>query len=381
MKLLIVSDAWEPQVNGVVRTLKMTRRELQRLGVEVHVLSPLDFRSVPCPTYPEISLALTSRAGVARRIDAIDPDCLHIATEGPLGWAARSIALSRGWPFTTAYHSRFPEYVHARVRLPLAWSYAVLRRFHNAARATLAPTPAIVDDLKQRGFTQARLWSRGVNLAAMNPEGPRMERPAEPVFLYVGRIAVEKQVHKFLELDLPGQKWVAGEGPALAKLKARFPEARWLGLLDVEALASLYRTADVTVFPSVTDTFGLVMAESMACGTPVAAYPVPGPIDVVGMDSPGGVLDEDLRAACLAALHKPREGVRRFAERYSWPAATRQMLQALAPRRGDKSAALAAADRIAAEGTAAVDDDRAGNGGAAQSRGPTAVAVAVAATA
>lgn len=333
MKILIVTDAWEPQVNGVVRTLKMTTRHLEEMGHQVVILSPLDFRSMPCPTYPEISLALTTRQKVEQLILEIDPDCLHIATEGPLGWLARGVALRHGWPFTTAYHSRFPEYVHARFKLPTRISYAALRRFHNAGRATLAPTPAIVEDLKARGFTRARLWSRGVNLEAFKPEGRRISRTDKPVFLYVGRLAVEKQVHKFLELDLPGEKWVAGTGPAEDKLKMRFPEARWFGVLGGEDLATIYRSADVMVFPSVTDTFGLVMVESMACGTPVAAYPVPGPIDVVGMDSPGGVLSADLRAACLAALDKPRDAVRKHAEQFNWPTATRQFEQALAPRR------------------------------------------------
>ena len=329
MKILIVTDAWEPQVNGVVRTLKMTTRHLQELGHDTHILSPLDFRSVPCPTYPEISLALASSGAVARHIDRVAPDCLHIATEGPLGWAARRVALQRGWPFTTAYHSRFPEYVHARARLPVSWSYALLRKFHNAGRATLAPTPAIVDDLAARGFAQARLWSRGVNLEAFTPDGPTLERSSSPVYLYVGRLAVEKQVHKFLELDLPGEKWVAGTGPEEARLKARYPQARWFGVLGGDELAAVYRSADVMVFPSVTDTFGLVIVEAMACGTPVAAYPVPGPIDVVGHDSPGGAIDNDLRAACLAALGKPRDGVRRHAEQFNWPTATRQFEQAL----------------------------------------------------
>ena len=329
MKIMIVTDAWEPQVNGVVRTLKMTTRHLQQMGHSTHILSPQDFRSVPCPTYPEISLALASRAAVARHIDRVQPDCLHIATEGPLGWAARGVALRRGWPFTTAYHSRFPEYVQARVHVPLDWSYALLRRFHNAAQATLAPTPAIVTDLVQRGFTRARLWSRGVNLEAFTPQGPRLPRSHVPVFLYVGRLAVEKQVQAFLSLDLPGEKWVAGTGPEEARLKRQFADVRWFGVLGGDELAAVYRSADVMVFPSVTDTFGLVMAEAMACGTPVAAYPVP--IDVVGRDSPGGALSDDLRAACLAALHKPRDGVRRHAEQFNWPAATRQFEQALAP--------------------------------------------------
>jgi glycosyltransferase involved in cell wall biosynthesis len=335
MKILIVTDAWEPQVNGVVRTLKMTRRELEAAGHAVEVLSPQGFRSMPCPTYPEIHLALTTRRELERRIDAIAPDRLHIATEGPLGWGARRIAMRRGWQFTTAYHSRFPEYVHARFRLPVSWSYALLRRFHNAAAATLAPTPAIVDDLKARGFERARLWSRGVDLAMFRADGERLSRRnGEPVFLYVGRLAVEKQVDAFLKLDLPGEKWVAGEGPERVRLEARYPGVRWFGVLDGAELARLYRSADVMVFPSVTDTFGLVMVESMACGTPVAAFPVPGPIDVVGR-SGGGVLDRDLRAACMRALQLPRDAVRRHAEQFSWSAATRQFFEALRPVQAD----------------------------------------------
>lgn len=329
MKILIVTDAWEPQVNGVVRTLKMTRRELERRGHIVEIISPLGFRSIPCPTYPEISLAITRERELARRIDSISPDCLHIATEGPLGWLARRVAVRRKWPFTSAYHSRFPEYVKARFRLPVRWTYALLRRFHNAARATLAPTPAIVSDLKARGFHGARLWSRGVDLDTFSHRGERMERPNDrPVFLYVGRIAVEKQVDAFLRLDLPGEKWVAGEGPERKRLQAMYPTARWLGVLSGDALARLYRSADVMVFPSVTDTFGLVMVESMACGTPVAAFPVAGPIDVIGR-SGGGIMHDDLREACLQALKLPREAVRRRAEEFSWATATGQMLEAL----------------------------------------------------
>jgi len=328
MKILIVSDAWEPQVNGVVRTLKMTRRQLQLKGHESELISPLGFRSFACPTYPEISLAMTSSSTLERHIDRFAPDCLHIATEGPLGWLARRIALRRKWPFTTAYHSRFPEYVHARFRLPLAWTYGMLRRFHNAACATLAPTPAIVADLKARGFHGARLWSRGVDFEVFDPAGEREAAIKRPVFLYVGRIAVEKQVDAFLELDLPGEKWVAGEGPARRVLQARYPDARWFGVLNGTQLARLYRSADVMVFPSVTDTFGLVMVEAMACGTPVAAFPVPGPIDVIG-ESGGGIMHDDLREACLQALHLPRDQVRKRAEQFSWSAATDQMLSAL----------------------------------------------------
>lgn len=328
MRILIVSDAWEPQVNGVVRTLKMTRRELERRGHVVDILSPQGFRSLPCPTYPEISLALTSTRAVERHIDAFAPDCLHIATEGPLGWITRAIARRRNWPFTSAYHSRFPEYVAARFAIPPRWTYALLRRFHNAACHTLAPTPAIVADLAARGFRGARLWSRGVDLALFRPDGEREPAVRRPVFLYVGRLAVEKQVDAFLRLDLPGEKWVAGAGPERARLQASYPQARWFGVLDGEALARLYRSADVMVFPSVTDTFGLVMVEAMACGTPVAAFPVPGPLDVIGA-SQGGIMHADLRTACLRALDLPRAAARARAETFSWASATTQMLDAL----------------------------------------------------
>ncbi|MFI4939463.1 MAG: glycosyltransferase family 4 protein [Burkholderiales bacterium] len=328
MKILIVSEAWNPQINGVVRTLKMTSRELTRLGHTVELLTPQGFLSVPCPTYPDIRLSITTPREVARRIDAFGPDCLHIATEGPLGWMARAVALRRKWPFTTAYHSRFPEYIFARSRLPLAWSYAVLRRFHNAGRGTLAPTPAIVSDLRERGFAHAKLWSRGVDLSAFTPDGERLPRSDKPVFLYVGRLAIEKNIEAFLSLDLPGEKWVAGEGPAEARLKARFPDARWLGMLDGPSLATLYRTADVMVFPSRTDTFGLVILESLACGTPVAAYPVAGPIDVIGTSS-AGVMHDDLRVSCLEALKVSRAAARAHAETFSWTEASLQFLSAL----------------------------------------------------
>jgi glycosyltransferase involved in cell wall biosynthesis len=327
MKILIVTDAWTPQINGVVRTLQMTVRELMQMGHEVEILSPDLFRSIACPGYAEIRLALATRRQVRRHIDAFAPDALHIATEGPLGWHARAVAMQRGWPFTTAYHTRFPEYLRARTPIPLALSYAVLRRFHNAGVATLAATPAIVLDLSAHGFGAPRAWSRGVDTTLFNPDGPREERGAAPVFLHVGRLAVEKQVDAFLKLDLPGEKWVVGDGPEAPRLRADFPAARFFGALQGEALARVYRSADVKVFTSVTDTFGLVLIEAMASGTPVAAFPVPGPIDVVGTSS-GGALDADLRQACLAALALPREAARAHALKFSWAAATRQFLDA-----------------------------------------------------
>jgi glycosyltransferase involved in cell wall biosynthesis len=328
MKIQIVTDAWLPQINGVVRTLQMTVRELTALGHQVDILSPDQFRSVACPGYAEIRLALASRGQVRRRMLGIAPDALHIATEGPLGVHARAVAREQAWPFNTAYHTRFPEYVRARLPVPLALSYAFLRRFHDAGVATLAATPAIVQDLSAHGFAAPRLWSRGVDTTLFNPDGPREPRGAEPVFLHVGRIAVEKQVDQFLKLDLPGEKWVVGDGPERARLQAAYPQARWFGALEGQALARVYRSADVKVFTSVTDTFGLVLIEAMASGTPVAAFPVAGPIDVIGRTA-GGVLDADLRRACLAALALPREGARAHAMSFSWAAATRQFLDAL----------------------------------------------------
>jgi len=328
MKILIVTDAWEPQVNGVVRTLKMTTRELEKKGHSVHFITPNLFKSFPCPTYPEISLALTTRTQLAKMIDEVDPDCLHISTEGPLGWLARSIAIKRRWPFTTSYHSRFPEYVNMRFRIPTAWSYSIFRLFHNAAKANLAPTPAIVNDLKSRGFNSPRVWSRGVDFEMFNPVGSKIPRGEGPIFLHVGRLAIEKQIDEFLKLDLPGEKWVAGDGPERDRLHKAYPKVRWFGMLDGPSLATLYRSADVFVFTSSTDTFGLVMLEAMACGTPVAAFPVPGPIDVVNSGY-SGVLDTNLRTACMKALDIPRENVLSHAKTFSWQNASEQFVGAL----------------------------------------------------
>lgn len=332
MKILIVTDAWEPQVNGVVRTLKTTAGELRHMGHEVRFLTPLEFRTLPCPTYPEIRLSLFPQSGVTRVIREFDPDVLHIATEGPLGMAARRYALRHDFPFTTAYHTRFPEYVHARLRLPLSWSYAWLRRFHGAGRAVMAPTQVVVDDLRANGFQNVRLWSRGVDTSIFRPQESRRLASKPPIYLYVGRVAVEKNVEAFLELDLPGSKWVVGTGPAIDEIRKKYPDVNYLGLLEREELAQVYAAADVFVFPSKTDTFGLVLLEAMACGLPVAAYPVTGPRDVIG-DSSAGVLHEDLRTACLAALDLRREDAVARARLFTWRAATEQFLSHLHPRR------------------------------------------------
>ncbi len=332
MRILIVTDAWEPQVNGVVQTLKSTRRELERLGHQVEFLTPLEFSTLPCPTYPDIRLSLMPGRKVRQRIREFEPHAIHIATEGPLGLAARAYALDQKVPYTTAYHTRFPEYVHARIRLPLSVTYRFLRWFHGRAEAVMVPTDVVRRDLIANGFPPSKvvLWSRGVDLDIFKP-GPAMHHDlTKPVFLCVGRVAVEKNIEAFLRLDLPGSKWVAGDGPALAKLKAEFPEVRFTGVVGRVELATLYNAADVFVFPSRTDTFGLVLLEAMACGCPVAAYPVTGPVDVIG-DSPAGALDDDLRTAALRALSIERTEARRHAERFSWEACTRQFLSHLHP--------------------------------------------------
>jgi glycosyltransferase involved in cell wall biosynthesis len=335
--MLIVTDAWEPQVNGVVRTLKTTAGELTAMEHEVRFLTPLDFRTLPCPTYPEIRLSLFPQGGVNRAIREFDPDVLHIATEGPLGMAARRFALRNDFPFTTAYHTRFPEYVHARFRLPVSLSYAWLRRFHNAGKGVLAPTQVVVDDLLANGFRNVKLWSRGVDTGIFRPQESKRLDTEPPIYLYVGRVAVEKNVEAFLSLDLPGSKWVVGTGPAIDSIRAKYPKANYLGLLDREELARVYAAADVFVFPSRTDTFGLVLLEAMACGLPVAAYPVTGPRDVIG-DSAAGVLHEDLRTACLEALKLKREDAVARAKLFTWRAATEQFLRHLHPRRRETAA-------------------------------------------
>lgn len=332
MRILLVSDAWSPQVNGVVRTLTTTKRELERMGHTVGVISPLEFRTIPCPTYPEIRLAITTRSRVGFRIEAFAPDALHIATEGPLGFTARRHALRTGMAFTTSFHTKFAEYVQARCGLPARITYKGMRWFHHPARAVMAATPAIKRELEGHGFERVRLWGRGVDADVFRPGERSFLRAARPLFMYVGRVAVEKNIEAFLKLDLPGSKWVVGDGPQREELQRRYTNVHFAGFQQGEALARHYAAADVCVFPSRTDTFGLVMLEAMACGTPVAAYPVPGPIDVIS-DSGAGVLADDLRAACVAALEIDRSVPIARAQSFSWHAAAMQFLGNLTPSR------------------------------------------------
>ncbi len=332
MRIVDVTDAWEPQQNGVVRTMKRTREEAAKLGHDLWFVTPQDFVSFPCPTYPEIRLSLASSRGIGKRIEALRPEALHISTEGPLGYAARAWALREKVPFTTAYHTRFPEYVHTRFRWPLAWSYAMLRRFHTSAARTMVATRSLYEDLSERGFRHLVYWSRGVDLDHFRPVGRDALGLKRPIFINVGRVAPEKNIEAFLALDLPGTKVVVGDGPARAGLEKRFPEAVFLGRRTDADLPGLYAAADVFVFPSRTDTFGLVLLEAMACGLPVAAYPVMGPRDVV-TDPAAGALDEDLRAACLRALALKPEAARAHALKFSWENAARQFLANLVPLR------------------------------------------------
>ncbi|MBL6599762.1 MAG: glycosyltransferase family 1 protein [Alphaproteobacteria bacterium] len=328
MRLFLVTDAWKPQVNGVVRTLGRMIQEMEARGHVVEVAAPSDFHNMACPTYPEIRLALLAKRKLVQRIEAFRPDAIHLATEGPLGMAARGYCMARGYPYTTAYHTRFPEYVHARVRLPLTWSYALLRRFHNGGARCMVSTQTIQSDLESRGFRNIARWSRGVDTKLFRPRDEAYFDFPRPISLYAGRVAVEKNVPAFLDLDLPGTKIVAGDGPILAKLKASYPDVVFLGSLDDEALARAYAAADVFVFPSKTDTFGLVMLEALASGTPVAGFPVPGPLDVVG-DRPVGSLDEDLSLAVGRALDCSRDTCRDYALGYDWDVCVTQFVNNL----------------------------------------------------
>ena len=334
MHIALVSDAWYPQINGVVRTLARVKDELEAIGHQVTVVSPDLFRNFPCPTYPEIRLAVTSAKALEAFVDVNGIEAIHIATEGPLGWAARKLCVRRDWPFTTSFHTRFPEYIEARAGIPPSWLYAVLRRFHAPASGVMVATETLHKELERRGFRNLRRWSRGVDTELFRPfpNETAEKRPydtGQPTFIYVGRVAVEKNIGAFLELDLPGSKVVVGDGPQLGKLRERYPDVLFTGAKTGEDLARHYAAADVFVFPSRTDTFGLVMLEALAAGVPVAAYPVPGPLDVIN-GTPVGVLDEDLSSAAVRALEIPRDRCRNYALEFSWRACAEQFLEHLA---------------------------------------------------
>ncbi|MCB1446908.1 MAG: glycosyltransferase family 1 protein [Rhizobiaceae bacterium] len=327
-KITIVSDAWHPQVNGVVRSLENTVDEMRRMGHEVMLVTPDRFRNLPLPSYPEIRVALTRYRTVSRAIDRFQPSFVHIATEGPLGFHARRWCLARKMPFSTSYHTRFPEYVSARLPLPQGLLYRIVRRFHNAGNVCMVATPSLERELAMRGFRNLMRWTRGIDHELYAPR-PREATPfglPRPLFMQVGRVAVEKNIPAFLNLDLPGSKVVIGDGPDREKLERAHPDVLFTGPKFGQDLAEAYAQADVFVFPSRTDTFGNVILEALASGVPVAAYPVTGPADILDGHPEAGALDQDLRKACLKALDASRSGARALAESYSWEAATRQFL-------------------------------------------------------
>ena len=330
MKILVATDAWHPQVNGVVRTLGHVACEAHAFGAELEFLAPGEFWTLPMPTYPEVRLALPGPGSVERRLDRLRPDAIHIATEGPLGHAVRRVCLRRGLPFTTSLHTRFPDYLAERLPVPERWTcdvtWGLLRRFHKAGAAVLAATPTLGAELAERGFKNVKLWPRGVDANLFRPRDNAPINLPRPIFLTVGRVAVEKNLEAFLKLDLPGTKLVVGDGPAWASLAKAYPDAVFLGSRVGEALAEIYAAADVFVFPSRTDTFGLVLLEALASGVPVAAFPAAAPRDVIG-EAPVGRLDEDLRRACLEALECSPQDCRDFALRMTWAASARIFLQ------------------------------------------------------
>ncbi|MGD9921652.1 MAG: glycosyltransferase family 4 protein [Pseudorhodoplanes sp.] len=333
MRVLVATDAWHPQVNGVVRTLSTLATTAPRHGAEIAFLTHEGFRSFPLPTYPGIRCALTTPWAITRRIDSLNPDAIHIATEGTIGHAVRRYCLRRGLAFTTSFHTRLPEYVAARAPIPERFVWRWLRRFHGGAERVMVSTRSLITELSGRGFRNPVLWPRGVDGEVFAPRRPALgllplDLP-RPIFLTVGRVAVEKNIEAFLSLDLPGTKVVVGDGPMRSELMQRFPQAVFLGERQRDELAAIYSAADVFVFPSRTDTFGLVMLEALSCGIPVAAYPVPGPLDVIG-DAPVGALDDDLRAACLRALGIDRTVCRAFASRMTWDRCARMFLDNLA---------------------------------------------------
>jgi glycosyltransferase involved in cell wall biosynthesis len=343
MRILVATDAWHPQVNGVVRTYERLAEEISVHGVELVFLTPGEFRTLPCPTYPEIRLALPGYHYVIERLGMIRPDAVHIATEGPVGWMTRRYCRRRGIPFTTSFHTRFPEYLSSRFGMPAGWIYAIQRRFHNSGAGMMVASSSLAKELEARGFEGIMPWTRGVDTRLFRPRACRNFGADKPVFLYVGRVAVEKNIEAFLRLDLDGRKVVVGSGPMLETLKAQFADVIFTGKLTGEALAEAYASADVFVFPSLTDTFGIVLIEAMASGVPIAAFPVTGPFDNV-TQGVTGILDEDLREAAMRALDLDRTKVRERALEYSWANASRLFLSnietALFAEQGKRAPAL-----------------------------------------
>jgi glycosyltransferase involved in cell wall biosynthesis len=331
MKILIVSDAWLPQINGVVRTLSTTKTVLESMGHEVKMITPDLFYTIPCPTYPEIRLVISPTGyKIKKMIESFQPDCIHISTEGPLGISARRICRKLNKIFTTSFHTKFPEYIQARFGVPISWTYSLLRWFHGLSKRVMIATASMRNELENQGFKNLTYWSRGVDTELFQPhEHSIFSEKEQPVAVYVGRVAIEKNIEAFLKMQFVGSKYVVGSGPQLEQLKQKYPDVHFVGSKSGEELARYYSSADVFVFPSKTDTFGLVLLEALASGTPVAAYPVPGPIDIIGHQSAVGCLDEDLAVAAHNALKLDASLCRQYALKYSWQACTQQFVDNL----------------------------------------------------
>ncbi len=339
MRIMLITDAWEPQVNGAVRTMKRVIAECEEMGHEWEIVSPADdFLTMPLPTYSEIQLALFARSRISERFENFQPDAVHIATEGTLGLAGRAMCLKEKHPFSTSYHTRFPEYVSARFPVPTSWGYSYVRWFHKYSGKVMVATPSMRAELEEHGFNNVVSWTRGVDIDLFNPSrrieegqpGDPFEGLPRPIFLNVGRVAVEKNIEAFAELDLPGTKVIVGEGPQLAELKRKYPKVKFLGARFNEDLATCFASADVFCFPSLTDTFGLVILEAMAAGTPVAAFDAPGPRDIIP-GSNSGVISDDLAQACKDCLNLDRQTTRAYAEGYSWRACAEAFIENLDP--------------------------------------------------
>ena len=347
MKLALVTDAWHPQVNGVVTTLQELVVALAPLGVQVDVIHPGLFPNRPCPGYKGIDLAVRPARALTQMLDSLQPDAIHLATEGPLGWAARRYCQKRKLAFTTAFHTKFPEILNAALRVPLSWGYALFRHFHRPSSGVMVPTQGVLDMLQARRFQQLKPWTHGVDLGLFAYEAKPLDLPGlahlpRPFALFVGRVSYEKNIEAFLSMDLPGTRIVCGVGPLEDSLRQRYPDVVWMGVLPRHDLARIYAAADVFVFPSRSETFGLVMLEAMACCTPVAAYPVDGPLQVLGADQgavAGGVLHQDLRSAVEQALRVPRHEARSRATQFDWPQTARSFVAHLVKARGPSPAA------------------------------------------
>ncbi len=338
LRICIVTDAWHPQINGVVRTLDSLRKELRKMGHKPYMLTPKLFKTIPCPTYPEIKLSINTMGRLPAILKRWDIDAVHIATEGPLGWAARRWCIKNNQPFTTAYHTAFPEYIAARTVFSENLFYPIFRKFHAASSGVLVATPTVRQLLRDKGFVKIQPWTRGVDTNLFKPAAAPRPKREKPVQLYVGRVAVEKNIEAFLSSKIPGEKRVVGEGPALSKLKQQYPDVKFLGAKFGSDLAEAYADADVFVFPSKTDTFGLVMIEALASGTPVAGYPVQGPVDVLGHDGTGpfdswtkqiASLNNTLDTAIQEALTLDRNACTEFAQFYTWKTVADQFVKAL----------------------------------------------------